>query len=644
MALSYAIEGKGVIANADNYGTDTAGGSWGVTGSGGASAGTTTDTFYYGTTSISTAVSGANKWAWVYHDIGAGNELDFGVSGTEEGQFIYIWIHCPTIGLSKTLANEGVSIRVGSGTSDYRIFVIAGSDESNGWDGGWQCFVVDPTKTGSLTDVGTPNLSSIRYIGAQLETTATAKGDNLFISQIAVGSGLRITGTSTTGWRDAVTYCTDLTNRAWGMLQEREGIFYAYGNIIVGDTAMTGNCSFVDSGRTIQFGISEYWSGTGTTFNSFLPTTASGITIEDDNTPTTYTTTFTDGVIVGTDNGRSGSTFIGNSNENVFFDASGLTNTGSDVNFYGTTIRSFGGSITFEPDTDHAYLGASFIDCAQVDPVGGAVIRNCTFAETQDTVAALKWNNSIDIQKCNFIANTTGAAIEHNDWNGSESGTVTTADATGVTLTDSGATFTGNVAVNDIVYNETDGSFATVVSVDSNTQITTNGLSGGTDDQFASSDAYSIATPYTYTDLVFSGNTNDVDNTTSPSNVVAISKTGTSNPATFPSGDFVVIQGSVTVQINVKDTSGVAISGAQVGVYLTSDRTEILNASSNGSGIASTSYAGATPAEVEVRSRKASSADSPRYVNFSSIQNIASGTGLTLDVTMQEDTNNNATT
>jgi len=651
MALSYAIEGLGVIANADSLTADTGhpnhpttSGSWAANGSGGSSNTLTTDTFYYGTSSVSTAVSGANKFNWITYDIQAGFEMDFTSGGTEEGQFIYIWVHCPTIGLSKTLANEGVSIRVGSSTSDYRIFVIAGSDGSNGWDGGWQCFVVDPTKTGSIADVGTPNLASIRYVGAQLETTATAKGDNLFVSQIAVGSGLRITGTSTTGWADAVTYCTDLTNRAWGMLQEREGAYYAYGNIIIGDTAMTGNCSFEDQARTILFGISEYWSGTGTIFNSFLPTTASGITLEDDNTPTSYTTTFGDGVLVGTDNGRSGSSISGNSNENVFFDASGLTNTGSDINLYDTTFRSLGGAITLEGDADHAYYSVKFIDCGQVDPVGGAVVRNCTFAETQSTVAALKWNNSIDIQKCNFIANTTGAGIEHADWNGTESGTVTTADVTGVTLTDSAGTFTGNVAVNDIVYNETDGSYATVVSVDSNTQITTSGLSGGTDNQFASSDAYSIATPYTYTDLVFSGNTNDVDNTTSPSNVVAISKTGTSNPSTFPSGDFVVIQGSVTVQINVKDTAGVAISGAQVGVYLTSDRTQIINEASDGSGIALQSYAGTTPAEVEVRVRKASSADSPRYINFSSIQNIASGTGLTLDVTLREDPNNNATT
>lgn len=405
MALSYTIEGKGVIANADNTGTDTAGGSWGFSGSGGVSWGTTTDTYYYGTTAISMALSGA-KNGWMYHDIGAGNELDFGAAGTEENQFIYVWVHCPTIGLSNTLANEGVAIRVGSSTADYRSFIIAGNNGANGWDGGWQCFVIDPTKTGSIADTGTPNLSSIRYIGLRGATTATAKGDNFFISQIAVGSGIRITGTSTTAWADAVAYCTDLANRAWGMLQEREGIYYAYGNIIIGDG--TATTDFDDEGRVVQFGISEYWSGTGTTFNTSLPTTASGITLDDG----TGTTTFTDGVIVGTENGRSGTTILGNANENVFFDASAIAAAGSDINLYGTTFKDFTGGITFVNDTDHALLGVSFVGCTQVDPVGAPVIRNCTFAETADADAALLWNASIDIQDCNFIANTTGAAIE----------------------------------------------------------------------------------------------------------------------------------------------------------------------------------------------------------------------------------------
>ena len=72
-------------------------------------------------------------------------------------------------------------------------------------------------------------------------------------------------------------------------------------------------------------------------------------------------------------------------------------------------------------------------------------------------------------------------------------GTVTTGDATGVTLTDSGATLEGDgVTSGDRVVNLTDGSHARVVDVVSDTVLTTSGLSGGTDDQWDINDDYAV--------------------------------------------------------------------------------------------------------------------------------------------------------
>lgn len=77
-----------------------------------------------------------------------------------------------------------------------------------------------------------------------------------------------------------------------------------------------------------------------------------------------------------------------------------------------------------------------------------------------------------------------------------DTGTVTT---TGVkttdtiTLTDSAATFiTDGIGRGDVVFNRTDLSFATVVSVESETQLTSLLLTGGTDNNFDTSDVYSI--------------------------------------------------------------------------------------------------------------------------------------------------------
>lgn len=75
-----------------------------------------------------------------------------------------------------------------------------------------------------------------------------------------------------------------------------------------------------------------------------------------------------------------------------------------------------------------------------------------------------------------------------------EEGTITTGgDA--VTLIDAAATFeTNGVESGAIVMNKTDGSAGTVLSVDSETQLTlaSPGLEGGTDNDFDSSDAYGV--------------------------------------------------------------------------------------------------------------------------------------------------------
>jgi hypothetical protein len=109
-------------------------------------------------------------------------------------------------------------------------------------------------------------------------------------------------------------------------------------------------------------------------------------------------------------------------------------------------------------------------------------------------------------------------------------------------------------------------------------------------------------------------------------------------------GSSTTVSASVPLYIIVKDEGGNPIQDVWVGIYKTSDRTEIKNQETDIDGEVDTGYTQSTPEEVEVRCRKASSSDDPRYKNYSSIQTIATTTGLALSVTMQEDPNNNATT
>jgi hypothetical protein len=162
------------------------------------------------------------------------------------------------------------------------------------------------------------------------------------------------------------------------------------------------------------------------------------------------------------------------------------------------------------------------------------------------------------------------------------------------------------------------------------------GLAGGTDNQWDSSDAYSVTTPVTYTNLNFNGNEKDVHNSASPQDALVISKSGTSNPAT--NTGIVVFQGSVPIAITVKDAETNPVDLAQTSVFLTSDDTEVLNTDTNASGIASGSFPGSTPAGCYVRVRKSSDGDT-KYIPFSTTATIASSTGLDLQVTLLEDPN-----
>lgn len=143
-----------------------------------------------------------------------------------------------------------------------------------------------------------------------------------------------------------------------------------------------------------------------------------------------------------------------------------------------------------------------------------------------------------------------------------------------------------------------------------------------------------VGTPYAYNGHLFSGNTHDVLN--SSGSAITINKNNGSNPITSE-GSAVTFLASVTITVTVKDESGNIIQNAQTAIYKVSDRSQIMNEDTNASGIATESYSGTTPVEVEVRCRKASTG-ATKYKNFSSIQTIISN-GLDFAITLVEDPN-----
>ncbi len=548
---------------------------------------------------------------------------------------IYAWFAFYTASYLDTWANGAVTCRLIDASSNYSEWYLGGSGNLGS---AWQrlCFSTSTTPDAVSGTLSISAVTNIRFYFTGITKSKLAENVLMdFVHYAADGTGITVTGgTSGTPETFADIYGDDDT-AAIGLFFERDGIYYMNGPLTFGDSGGTSNMYFKDTNKVVAV-IGRYRSFTTTNRTSAETLLASShydITVEGN---TTGTHSFVLGDVTGT-NGYNGCTIT--SGGSVIAPNFSVGNANMDTfNLYGCSFTGLG-TTTLVNDSSHHLYSCSFSGCGQVDPVGAPVIRNCNFVNTTDTGGAVLWNSNIDIQSCTFIANTTGAGVEHDTWNGTNSGTATNTGSETTTLYCSSTT---GISVDDIIYNETDGSWGRVTVIDSGTQITHTALSGGTNNYWTTSDAYSATTPYSYTNLVFTGNTYDVDNTTSPSNAVGISKAGTSNPATYPSGDFVAIQGSVTVTITVKDVAGTVIQNAQTGIFATDDGTEILNTDTNASGIASTTYAGATPRQVKVWIRKASSG-ATKYKNYSSVQNITAS-GLTLDITLIEDPNNNATT
>lgn len=248
--------GRGVVANCDAL-ADTAGGTWAELGGGGISQ--NTDNYLLAPASIGHVY--ASKDGFGYYTTPATYNFDTG--GNEEGQFIYIWIQIQSASAFQLLASNGFSFVVGTDTNNYRTFQLAGSGVGEGkpFDGGgWKLFVFDITKAGSIADVGTFNLATINMMGLWMDTIVSVRADTIFIDQISIGKGLQVTGTGTLS--EIIDYCTDYTNRAWGVFQKRGSIGFAYGSLTVGDNvAAAANTTLTDDGTVLEFGFSEFWDG-----------------------------------------------------------------------------------------------------------------------------------------------------------------------------------------------------------------------------------------------------------------------------------------------------------------------------------------------------------------------------------------------
>jgi hypothetical protein len=364
--------------------------------------------------SASVGYQANNKDGYGWYDYSGTGSFDFDTSGAEEGQHVFIWLNFTTPGILDLIANHGIYLMLGDSDTTFNCYVIGGSDALDKYNGGWTRFVLDPRKTPSFTIGGGAAINAINRFGVGVETVGSSRADNLFIDRIDVGWGLRIYGTSVDGWADVIEADMNTLANVYGILQEKDGIYFAHGRLEVGDNVGTGATAFEDTDRIIRWVSQQYYlSGEWVDmigddfFQMSIVSNSSAITA------------FSDGIIVGsgdTARGRNGSTFLGSDLHITTVDLDDGNNADNTLTLYGTTFRYMDGGISGGGDTDHKMYGCVIDQCSIFDPGGGVVIRNTTFSGTRDENfggSALKWATNMNIKNSNFIANTAAVDDPH---------------------------------------------------------------------------------------------------------------------------------------------------------------------------------------------------------------------------------------
>ena len=425
------------------------------------------DFFVQGSFCVSHAVSGANKKKGVKYDWvgGGGTALDFTGGGSEENMLIFMWIRCSTLQLIKTITNGGGGIQLTDGTneSEWNVF---GSDFGYGDHEGFKCFVIDPTTTPSNTS-GTLDLSAVSHFGAFIETTTNAKGQNIGVDRISYGRGIiRGTGTATTGlgFKDLSDWdwSTDRTNR-YGLMTVREGKIFCQCKVVLGDDSGTLATTFTSNDENLIWTVPMY-DLSGTRVKAVPDSDEDdanywGLEIVGNGTGATNVTI---GTIVGSEAGRSGTTFECAENAELSTPARqewrfvGDDGNVDSVDIYGSTFRNcertspddaidFNGLVTADK-----VFSCTFDACGRID-FGACEVRNSfvinSITDTND--GALIWDADTDVEKSSFLNNTHSIVYE--------ASTGTPFTYTEITFNPTALAIRNEIAVTDITVNITDG-------------------------------------------------------------------------------------------------------------------------------------------------------------------------------------------
>lgn len=224
---------------------------WTALGGGSSGLGAGADFAMQGTNCVDKAVTASEK----------GQIYNFGTTITPGADtHFFVWVFLATPGLANTLANRGLAIIVGTGTTAYNAFHVEGSDTYGAVGRVGKCYPIRyvTSANGSVpyrTLTGTPGANP-QYFGATTNITGAVKGANLGVDAIRYGTGIYITAGDS---GDPATFTgaaaqNDAIANRWGILTFLGGsTFELQGRFVVGQTnAGTPTLAyFSDSNKSI---------------------------------------------------------------------------------------------------------------------------------------------------------------------------------------------------------------------------------------------------------------------------------------------------------------------------------------------------------------------------------------------------------
>jgi len=199
--------------------------------------------------------------------MGATTAADVGVHFNHTTTFdltnkvLFYWRQIVTPGNMQPKASGGIAIGLTNtsttgttwSTTNLKRWYIDGSDTMP-ISPGWVPYCLDPLQASDVT-TGTLTLSTLKNIGflCNQVTSVTTTVSNQFVDAVRMGTGLTVTCSS---GADVVTFSSIYTvdntvaNR-WGLLTQRDGIYYGIGVFNIGSASQANVCNFTDSGQVL---------------------------------------------------------------------------------------------------------------------------------------------------------------------------------------------------------------------------------------------------------------------------------------------------------------------------------------------------------------------------------------------------------